>query len=106
MKTLSRAEQLPIRFAKPLRRQPGSEEEELEHVVGEVDGEEESAPKRGRRSKEKNGKKRKYLDMYCTNLTEKAKRSELDAIIGRDQQIYRVIQILSRRTKNNPLPDR
>ena len=82
--------------------QPGSEDEDLAHVVGEVDGEEEPASKRGRRSKEKNGKKRKYLDMYCTNLTGKARRSELDAIIGRDQQIYRVIQILSRRTKNNP----
>lgn len=82
--------------------QPEPEEENLEHVVGEVDGEEGPASKRGRRSKEKNGKKRKYLDMYCTNLTEKAKRGELDAIIGRDQQIYRVIQILSRRTKNNP----
>ena len=49
--------------------QPGSEDEDLAHVVGEVDGEEEPASKRGRRSKEKNGKKRKYLDMYCTNLT-------------------------------------
>ena len=47
-------------------------------------------------------KKRKYLNMYCTNLTGKAKNGELDAIIGRDNEIARVIQILSRRTKNNP----
>ncbi len=40
--------------------------------------------------------------MYCTNLTGKAKNGELDAIIGRDREIARVIQILSRRTKNNP----
>ena len=40
--------------------------------------------------------------MYCTNLTGKAKNGELDAIIGRDNEIARVIQILSRRTKNNP----
>ena len=40
--------------------------------------------------------------MYCTNLTGKPKNGELDAIIGRDNEIARVIQILSRRTKNNP----
>ncbi|MGN0660751.1 MAG: AAA family ATPase [Oscillospiraceae bacterium] len=46
--------------------------------------------------------KRKYLEQYCTDLTKKARDGELDRIIGRDKEIYRVIQILSRRTKNNP----
>lgn len=47
-------------------------------------------------------KKRKFLGQYCTNLTTKAKADELDAIIGRETEIGRTIQILSRRTKNNP----
>lgn len=50
----------------------------------------------------KSNKKRKFLDTFCTNITAKAKRGELDRIIGREKEIYRVTQILSRRTKNNP----
>ena len=46
--------------------------------------------------------KRKHLDTYCYNLTQKAKDGKLDAIIGRDKEIGRGVQILSRRTKNNP----
>lgn len=46
--------------------------------------------------------KRNHIDTYCCNLTEKAKNGEIDRIIGRDREIGRVIQILSRRTKNNP----
>ena len=46
--------------------------------------------------------KRKFIGAYCTDLTAKARNGELDAIIGRDREITRVIQILSRRTKNNP----
>lgn len=46
--------------------------------------------------------KRKHLDTYCYNLTQRAKDGKLDAIIGRDKEIGRVVQILSRRTKNNP----
>ena len=53
-------------------------------------------------NKKKEEKKRKFLDTYCTNLTAKAKKGEIDRIIGRDKEIYRVMQILSRRTKNNP----
>lgn len=44
----------------------------------------------------------KFLKNYCTNLSERAAEGKLDAIIGRDREISRVIQILSRRTKNNP----
>ena len=53
----------------------------------------------------KNGKKppkRKFLDTYCENLTRKAREGKLDDIIGRDREIYRTIQILCRRQKNNP----
>ena len=54
----------------------------------------------GRR--EKKNKELKFLGSYCTNLSQKAADGELDSIIGRDSEIARVIQILSRRTKNNP----
>ena len=52
--------------------------------------------------KKKANKKKKYLDTFGTNLTVKAKNNELDMVIGRDKEIQRVIQILNRRTKNNP----
>ena len=52
--------------------------------------------------KKKKKKELKFLDNYCTNLTARAENDELDNIIGRDKEIARVIQILSRRQKNNP----
>lgn len=55
----------------------------------------------GKKSHEKK-KKRKHLDQYCYNLTQRARDGKLDRIIGRDKEIGRVVQILSRRTKNNP----
>ncbi len=55
-----------------------------------------------KKKKEKKEKKNKYLDSYCTHLTKRARDGELDRIIGRDKEISRVVQILSRRTKNNP----
>lgn len=58
--------------------------------------------KDSKESKIKKKPKRKHLDMYCYNLTKRARDGELDKIIGRDKEISRVIQILSRRTKNNP----
>ena len=57
----------------------------------------EAAPNR----KERN-KKKSFLENFCVNLTEKAKNGGMDRVIGRDQEIYRVEQILSRRQKNNP----
>ncbi|HNZ82298.1 MAG TPA: ATP-dependent Clp protease ATP-binding subunit [Sedimentibacter sp.] len=48
-------------------------------------------------------KKLKYLDTYGTNLTEQARFGELDRIIGREREIDRVVQILNRRSKNNPV---
>ena len=50
----------------------------------------------------KQNKKKKFLDTYGTNLSNKAKNNELDIIIGRDKEIQRIIQILNRRSKNNP----
>ncbi len=54
------------------------------------------------KDKAKKSKKRKFLENYCTNLTQRARDGKIDNIVGRDKEIYRVVQILSRRTKNNP----
>ena len=59
--------------------------------------------KRVRVEKKKNqNKKKKFLDTYGTNLTNKAKKNELDLVIGREKEIQRIVQILNRRSKNNP----
>ena len=52
--------------------------------------------------KKSNNKKHKALDNFGTNLTNKAKNNQLDLVIGRDKELERVIQILNRRSKNNP----
>ena len=63
----------------------------------------EAPPRRERSEKpEKGAPKYKYLENYCENLTRKAREGRMDAIIGREKEIYRVVQILNRRTKNNP----
>ena len=54
------------------------------------------------KEKTKPNKKRKTLDMFGTNLTVKAKNNQIDRVIGRDKEIQRMIQILNRRSKNNP----
>ena len=73
------------------------------------DNDEEAEPSNGRkkvkiekRKNKKQNKKKKFLDTFGTNLTTKAKNNELDIVIGRDKEIGRVIQILNRRSKNNP----
>ncbi len=63
---------------------------------------EETRRKEPPRPKSEKEEKYKYLDNFCQNLTTKAAAGEMDDIVGRDQEIYRVIQILNRRTKNNP----
>ncbi len=55
-----------------------------------------------KKKNKKQNKKKKFLDTFGTNLTDKAKNNELDIVIGRDKEIQRVIQILNRRSKNNP----
>ena len=63
----------------------------------------EAPPKNPRSEKpEKGAPKYKYLENYCENLTRKAREGRMDAIIGREKEIYRVVQILNRRQKNNP----
>ena len=57
---------------------------------------------RGREKKEPKNGKRKYLESYCISLTQRAKDGKLDPVIGREQEIERVVQILNRRQKNNP----
>ncbi|MBO4915609.1 MAG: ATP-dependent Clp protease ATP-binding subunit, partial [Oscillospiraceae bacterium] len=54
------------------------------------------------RGEKKNEKKHKFLDSYCINLSARARKGELDAVIGRAEEIERVVQILNRRQKNNP----
>ena len=64
-------------------------------------GEAPSDPKdRGRKNAKK--AKYKYLENYCENLTQKVKEGKVDRVIGREKEIYRAMQILGRRTKNNP----
>ena len=52
--------------------------------------------------KDSRGVKKKFLDAYCINLTDRARAGKLDAMIGREEELERVIQILNRRQKNNP----
>ncbi len=56
----------------------------------------------GTADKKPDRKKLKYLDSYCENLNDKVREGKVDRIIGRDSEIYRVLQILNRRQKNNP----
>ncbi len=58
--------------------------------------------KADKKKETKQNKKKKYLDTYGTNLTNKAKNNQLDLVIGRDKEIQRIVQILNRRSKNNP----
>ena len=69
------------------------------------EGKDSGGAKKEKKEKEKKGKegsKHKYLDAFCQNLTEKARKGITDPVIGRENEILRVLQILNRRTKNNP----
>ena len=80
----------------------------LKNIFGGVaksedgDASEAEGVEKKRKKKEKTDKKRRNLETFCTNLTRKAKEGKIDRIIGREREIYRVLQILSRRSKNNP----
>nr|WP_325251290.1 ATP-dependent Clp protease ATP-binding subunit [uncultured Oscillibacter sp.] len=63
---------------------------------------EEGGSRGGREKKDAKNGKRKYLTSYCISLSDKAKEGKLDPVIGRTQEIERVVQILNRRQKNNP----
>ena len=78
----------------------------LKNIFGNIGGEKTEA-KEEKEQKDKKGdgskkKRRRFMEQYCTNLTQKAREGKIDVIIGRDKELYRTIQILSRRSKNNP----
>jgi len=68
----------------------------------EIDEKEEKQDKKGKEKIKKEKTKLKYLDTYGTNLTKLAKENKLDKVIGREKELERLIQILNRRSKNNP----
>jgi len=68
-----------------------------------LDVEEDTIEEKPKDKKRKRNKKKKHLDTYGTNLTDRAKNKEVDKVIGRHKEIDRVIQILNRRSKNNPI---
>ena len=76
----------------------------LQNLFGGAPNGGEMPPKKekGGKAREKQEKKRRFLSQYCNDLTQKAKDGKIDPVIGREDEIYRVTQILSRRTKNNP----
>ncbi len=75
----------------------------LNNIFGGVNADESASADEPKKEKGEDKKsKKRFLEQYCTNLTKRAKDGELDAIIGREEELYRTIQILSRRTKNNP----
>ncbi len=83
------------------------EEDGITAADGSEETDESASDKKGKRKRGKKGekgdsKKRKYLGLYCTDLTAKAREGKIDRIIGRDNEIHRAIQILCRRSKNNP----
>ena len=95
----------PFGFMNGMGGMPMGKKEESEAVTDGSDAPE--APKKKRFGKDKknapnNEKQRKFLGLYCTDLTKKARDGKIDSIIARDDEIYRVTQILCRRTKNNP----
>lgn len=84
------------------RSEEGSDDN-IEHVKDSMEEKESKNNTKTKTQEKKNLKKKKYLDMYGINLTEQAKNDRLDSVIGRQREIDRVIQILNRRTKNNPV---
>lgn len=74
----------------------------VQNIMGSGTDGDGKAEKNDKKKQKKDAKKRKFLETFCTNLTGRAKDGKMDRIIGRDKEIERVIQILSRRTKNNP----
>ena len=77
--------------------------EKASDLFGRFGGEKSGKNGEDRKTKKKERKKElKYLDSYCTNLSKRAEEGKMDGVIGRDTEIARVIQILSRRQKNNP----
>ncbi len=113
MEQLGGADNLAEQMEEFKKEQSGSDDDDFSHgapafpnffnnMFGGNKGGENTAGGANNSKKEKNGKKRKHLNLYCEDLTAKAREGRIDRIIGRDSEIERVIQILSRRSKNNP----
>ncbi len=86
----------------------GAQTMPFSQLFGGENGEEVKSDSKSDKKRSKKGRKgpkddaRKFLNTYCNNLTDRAKNGKLDSIIGRENEISRAIQILCRRTKNNP----
>ncbi len=76
-----------------------ADDKEKGKAVSPSDG---ASDKQGEKKAPNKNKKSKFLDAYCTNLTQRARDGQLDTIVGRARELERVIQILCRRQKNNP----
>ncbi len=74
----------------------------LKNMFGGAKEQTESEKSKDAKGEKPKKKKRRFLEQYCTNLTQRAKEGKLDNIVGREKELYRTIQILSRRSKNNP----
>ena len=72
------------------------------NIFGNIFANKSKADNSNTKSKDNKKKKNKYLDTFGENLTEKARQGKLDKVIGRDVELQRMIQILNRRSKNNP----
>lgn len=97
------ADTMPTLFQKLFGGAGNGEEEDGENGLTPYTAEPADQEESRQSRPEKNEKRKKsFLENFCSNLTEKARNGQMDRIIGRDQEIYRVVQILSRRQKNNP----
>ncbi len=86
----------------PLMSNNNQNEKDTETETDDSIDEDSDDGKKDKKKKSKHKSKRKFLSSYCTDLTAKAREGKIDRIIGRETEIYRVTQILCRRTKNNP----
>ena len=93
---------MPPNFIQNILNPDGKAENEQEKTDSESKNRKSGFFGFGSKDKQKSKKELKFLNNYCTNLSQKAQEGKLDDIIGRDKEIARVIQILARRTKNNP----
>lgn len=98
------SETIPTFFSNMISKNSSSNLDEGKKNVGDNKKTEKSGEQNIKEKKQKDQKnpKRKFLETYCTDLTKKSKEGLLDKVIGREREISRVIQILSRRSKNNP----
>lgn len=81
---------------------PSDETAALSEEQTEDETDKAETDKKGKKKRNKHKTKRKFLNSYCTDLTARAREGKIDRIIGRETEIYRITQILCRRTKNNP----